>query len=46
MNDIQEIMNNLEMIEKRKKRKKTMKDIFIGVKVNKTTKPKKIKNRY
>ena len=39
MNDIQEIMQNLEMIE-RKKRKKTMKDIFIGVKVNKTTKPK------
>jgi len=40
MNDIQEIMQNLEMIEK-KKRKKTMKDIFIGV--NKT-KPKKKKN--
>jgi len=30
MNDIQEIMKNLEMIEK-KKRKKQMKDIFIGV---------------
>jgi len=36
MNDIQEIMKNLEMIEKRKKRKKTMKDIFIGVKPKKT----------
>jgi len=39
MNDIQEIMKNLEMIEK-KKRKKTMKDIFIGVK-EKDKKPKK-----
>ena len=41
MNDIQEIMQNLEMIEK-KKRKKTMKDIFIGVKQNK---PKKTKTK-
>ena len=41
MNDIQEIMKNLEMIEK-KKRKKTMKDIFIGVKQKtKKTKTKK-----
>jgi len=40
MNDIQEIMQNLEMIEK-KKRKKTMKDIFIGVK----QKPKKTKTK-
>jgi len=39
MNDIQEIMKNLEIIEK-KKRKKQMKDIFIGVK---ETKPKKTK---
>jgi len=41
MNDIQEIMKNLEIIEKRK-RKKTMKDIFIGVKV----KPKKTTKKH
>jgi len=41
MNDIQEIMKNLEMIEK-KKRKKQMKDIFIGVL---PTKPKKTKTK-
>ena len=41
MNDIQEIMKNLEMIEK-KKRKKTMRDIFIGVK----QKPKKATKKH
>jgi len=41
MNDIQEIMQNLEMIERKKKRK-SMNDVFIGVL---PTKPKKTKTK-